>query len=186
VNYFKHETALIDEGAVVGNNTKIWSNSHVCGNAKVGNNCNIGQNVFIDNHAVVGNHCKLQNDVNVYDGVTLEDYVFCGPAMTFTNVTVPRCLYPTDRMNYAKTLVKYGASIGANATVVCGVTIGRHAMVGSGSVVTKDVKDYALIAGNPAKQIGWVCECGKRLGADLICKNCGRRFTESPNGLIEK
>ena len=185
VSFFKHETALVDEGAVVGDNTKVWSNSHICAKAKVGCDCNIGQNVFVDNYAVVGDHCKLQNDVNVYDGVVLEDYVFCGPAMTFTNVNVPRCLYPTEREKYLKTRVKFGASIGANATVICGTTIGKHAMIGSGSVVSKDVKDHALMAGNPAKQLGWVCECGQKLAKDLNCKKCGRKYRETSNGLVE-
>ncbi len=192
MKYKVHDTAVIDNGAVIGDDTSIWHFSHICSRAEIGNGCNIGQSVYIDNNAKVGNYCKIQNNVNVYEGVTLEDYVFCGPSMTFTNVKSPRCLYPKVRggSDYYKTLVKYGATIGGHAVVVCGVIIGKHAMIGSGSVVTKDVPDYALMAGNPARQIGWVCECGERLynlsnkNEDYyVCNKCNRHYTNS-NGIM--
>lgn len=176
MHYFCHQTAIIDDGAQIGEGTKIWHYSHICAGARIGQGCSLGQNVYVDNGATVGNHCKIQNNGNVYSGVTLEDYVFLGPSMTFTNVKTPRCLYPTEAEHYSKTLVQYGASIGAQAVVICGVTIGRHALVGSGSVVTRDVPDYALVVGNPARQIGWVCKCGQRLQEDFICRGCGKRY----------
>lgn len=176
MNYYIHESVAIDAGAIIGAETKVWNNTHIRGGAVIGKNCNIGQNVYVDNDVIIGNFCKLQNNVNIYEGVILEDYVFCGPSMTFTNVKFPRCLYPTDKKNYVRTIVRYGATIGANATIVCGVTIGRHSMVGSGSVVIKSVEDYALVVGNPAKQIGWVCECGEKLTENLICDKCNRKY----------
>lgn len=171
-------TAIIDEGAVIGDNTSIWHFSHICGAAAIGEGCNIGQSVFIDNGATIGNHCKLQNNVNVYFGVTLEDYVFCGPSMTFTNVKIPRCKYPREKDGpyYLKTLVRQGASLGAHSVIICGVTVGKNAMVGSGAVVTHDVPGHALVVGNPAVQIGWVCECGGRLGSDMACPICGKTY----------
>lgn len=185
MRYFYHQTAIVDDGAHIGDATKIWHYSHICAGAYIGQGCSLGQNVYVDNGATVGNLCKIQNNVNVYGGVTLEDYVFLGPSMTFTNVKAPRCLYPTNMGNYSKTLVQYGASIGAQAVVICGVTIGRHALVGSGSVVTADVPDYALVVGNPARQIGWVCECGQRLSNDFACAACGKRYEQSGNKLKE-
>lgn len=173
-----HSTAVIDEGAAIGDGTRIWHFTHICGTAKVGNHCNIGQSVYVDNGAIVGNYCKLQNNVNIYRGVTLEDYVFCGPSMTFTNVKTPRCKYPrpVGGEGYLPTLVKEGASIGAQAVVVCGVVIGENAMIGSGAVVTRDVPSHALVVGNPARQIGWVCDCGERLDKQLHCITCGKGF----------
>ena len=193
MNYYSHNTSVIDEGALIGDNTKIWHFSHVCSKAKIGHDCNIGQSVYIDNNAIVGNHCKIQNNVNVYEGVILEDYVFCGPSMTFTNVKSPRCLYPRERgsSDYYPTYVKYGASIGGHAVIVCGVTIGKHAMIGSGAVVTKDVPDYALMVGNPAKMIGWACECGEKLSMNddteinYYCQKCNKKYTIINNKLTE-
>lgn len=172
---FVHETSVVDEGAVIGRGTRIWHFSHILGNTEVGENCTIGQNVMIGPDVVVGSHCKIQNNVSVYKGVTLEDEVFCGPSMVFTNVFNPRSAI--RRMDEIRpTLVKKGASIGANATIVCGITIGRHAFVGAGAVVTKDVPDHALVLGNPARQTGWMCECGEKLNAALSCDACGKFF----------
>ncbi len=185
---FIHQSAVVDDGVSIGKNTKVWHFSHVQEGAVIGENCTLGQNVNIGNHVSVGNNCKIQNNVSVYEGVTLEDYVFCGPSMVFTNIRVPRCKYPQrGSAFYQKTLVKEGASIGANATILCGTTIGRHALVGAGSVVTADVPDYALMVGNPARQIGWMCECGGRLaGESLIkCNQCGRKYIKK-DGLLRE
>lgn len=172
---FVHETALVDDGATIGEGTKIWHFSHILTHTAVGNDCNIGQNVVIGPGVVVGNKCKIQNNVSVYQGVTLEDEVFCGPSMVFTNVFNPRSAI--KRMDEIRpTLVKKGASIGANATIVCGTTIGRYAFVGAGAVVTKDVPDHALVLGNPARQTGWMCECGEKLDARLSCDACGNAY----------
>lgn len=176
-NIFIHESCYIDENVTIGNDTKIWHFSHILGNTKIGRNCNIGQNVVIGPDVSVGDGCKIQNNVSLYKGVTLEDEVFCGPSMVFTNVYNPRA--SIRRMDEIRpTLVKKGAAIGANATIVCGVTIGRYAFIGAGSVVTKDVKDYALVVGNPARQIGWFCECGVRLNDELTCEACGKFYTQ--------
>lgn len=184
--YFVHESSYIDNGVEIGEGTKIWHFSHVQEGAKIGKNCTIGQNVNIANNVIIGNNVKIQNNVSVYEGVELEDYVFCGPSMVFTNVKNPRCKYPQKGSSYyEKTLVKEGASIGANATIICGHTIGRHAFIAAGAVVTCDVPDYALMAGVPAKRIGWVCECGKRLQHDLSCKKCGRIYVEK-NGVLSE
>lgn len=182
-----HECAMVDEGAQVGEGTRVWANAHICGNAVVGRECNIGQNAYIDNYAVVGNHCKLQNNVNVYDGVTLEDYVFCGPSMTFTNVSTPRCEFPRDRESnyYLKTHVGRGASLGGQCVVVCGHDVGEYALVGSGAVVCHDVPAHAIVVGNPARQIGWACRCGEKLPDSLVCKACGRKYERSESGLAE-
>ena len=183
-----HSSSIIDAGAKIGKGTRVWHNAHICGTADVGEGCNIGQNAYIDNGAHVGNHCKIQNNVNIYRGVTLKDYVFCGPSMTFTNVKTPRCKFPREvgGDGYAKTLVKEGASLGAGVVVVCGITIGENALVGSGSVVTKDVPDYALLVGNPARQIGWACECGGKLDESLHCPVCGQTYQKAINGLKKK
>ena len=170
-NFFIHESSYVDDGVTIGEDTRIWHFCHVLGGSRIGDNCNIGQNVVIGPDAVIGNGCKVQNNVSVYKGVTLEDDVFCGPSMVFTNVFNPRA--SIRRMDEARpTLVKKGASLGANCTIVCGVTIGTYAFVGAGAVVTKDVPDYALMVGNPARQTGWMCECGEKLGADLCCRRC--------------
>jgi UDP-N-acetyl-2-amino-2-deoxyglucuronate dehydrogenase len=167
MNYFKHESAYIDENCEIGEGTKIWHFSHIQSGARIGGKCVLGQNVNVGNNVSIGNFCKIQNNVSIYEGVTLEDYVFCGPSMVFTNILDPKCKYPQAGSEYyVKTLVKEGASIGANATIVCGTTLGKDCMIGAGSVVTKDVPDYALIVGVPGKIIGWVSEAGKRLNFD--------------------
>jgi len=166
-NYFAHESAYVDDGAEIGDETKIWHFCHVFGKAKIGSNCNLGQNVLVSNNVIIGNNCKIQNNVSLYEGVILEDYVFCGPSMVFTNIKTPRCEYPRNTSNdYRKTLVKRGASIGANATIVCGVTLDECAFVAAGAVVTKDVPAYAMVAGVPAKIIGWMSAYGDVLQFD--------------------
>jgi UDP-2-acetamido-3-amino-2,3-dideoxy-glucuronate N-acetyltransferase len=167
MNYFKHDSAYVDDNCVIGEGTKIWHFSHIQSGAKIGKKCVFGQNVNVGNNVSIGDFCKVQNNVSIYEGVTLEDYVFCGPSMVFTNILDPKCKYPqVGAQFYVKTLVKEGASIGANATIVCGITLGKHCLIGAGSVVTKDVPDYALVVGVPGKIIGWVSEAGKRLSFD--------------------
>ncbi|MBM7095682.1 N-acetyltransferase [Bacillus sp. H-16] len=186
MHYFVHESSYIDNDVKVGDGTKVWHFSHVHTGVRIGENCSLGQNVNVGNNVKIGNGVKIQNNVSVYEGVELEDYVFCGPSMVFTNDLTPRSKYPKGSEGYKKTLVKYGASIGANATVVCGNTIGRWAMIASGAVVTKEVPDYALVAGVPAKQIGWVCECGVPVKNNYDCKDCGRSYTLRDGQLKEK
>jgi UDP-2-acetamido-3-amino-2,3-dideoxy-glucuronate N-acetyltransferase len=183
--YFVHESSYIDEQVKIGKGTKIWHFCHVQKGAEIGENCSLGQNVNIANNVKIGNNVRIQNNVSVYEGVELEDNVFCGPSCVFTNVKTPRAHYPVHGI-YDKTFIKNGASLGANSTVVCGHTVGRSAMVAAGAVVTKNVKDYALVAGVPARQIGWVCECGERLENDLVCNKCGKKYQETENGLKEK
>jgi len=187
-DFFVHESAYVDEGASVGEGTRIWHFSHVMSGAVVGKGCTLGQNVFIQSNVTIGNHCKIQNNVSVYEGVILEDYVFCGPSMVFTNVKDPRCKYPQRGSGfYLKTLVREGASIGANATIVCGNTIGRHAFIGSGAVITHDVPDYALMLGVPARRVGWACECGEVLpafGKRIKCPRCGAGYSIAEDGLL--
>ena len=190
MGYFKHESAYVDENVQIGEGTKIWHFSHIQSGAVIGKNCVLGQNVNVGNNVKIGNYCKIQNNVSVYEGVELEDYVFCGPSMVFTNVIDPRCKYPqVGSKYYLKTLVKEGASIGANATIVCGVTIGKAAFIGAGSVVTKDVPDFALVVGVPAKIIGWVSEAGKRLIFDAknlaYCEKSGVTYKLENNKVIE-
>lgn len=163
--YFSHETAVIDEGSFIGEGSKIWHFSHIMPNCKIGNNCNIGQNVVVSPQVVLGNNVKVQNNVSIYTGVTCEDDVFLGPSMVFTNVINPRSSV-NRRGQYSKTIVKKGASIGANATIVCGNNIGEYAFIGAGAVVVKEVLPYALVVGNPSKQIGWISEFGHRLNFD--------------------
>ncbi len=183
-NYFVHPTAIVDEKVAIGEGTKVWHFTHVLSGSKIGKGCNIGQNVVIGPDVTMGNNCKLQNNVSVYKGVTLEDGVFCGPSMVFTNVYNPRA--EIRKMDQARpTLVKRGASIGANATVVCGNTLGRYCFIGAGAVVTKNVPDHALVVGNPGKQIGWMCECGERLTDDLDCISCGKAYEKSETGMKE-
>ena len=175
----QHISAVIDEGAQIGNGTNIWHFSHIMPGAVIGQNCNIGQNVFIDNNVVIGNGVKIQNNVSVYNGVVCEDEVFIGPSVVFTNVINPRSAI--ERKNeFKKTIVRKGASIGANATIVCGNEIGQYAMIGAGAVVTKNVKPYAVVVGNPAKQIGWVSEFGHRLvfeeRGNAVCVESGERY----------
>tara|TARA_Y100000768_G_C23962973_1_gene676370 strand:+ start:410 stop:991 length:582 start_codon:yes stop_codon:yes gene_type:complete len=163
-NYFVHQSSIIDKDVSIGKNSKVWHFSHIQSNSKIGQNCSLGQNVNIANNVVVGNNVKIQNNVSVYEGVELEDYVFCGPSMVFTNILNPRSEFPQNRSEkYKKTLVKKSASIGANATILCGITIGSYSFIGAGSVVLKDVPDFALVVGNPGKLIGWVNEKGERL-----------------------
>ena len=182
-NYFVHESSYVDDGAVVGKDTKIWHFSHIMAGAQIGEKCSIGQNVNIGSRAVLGNGVKVQNNVSIYDDVILEDDVFAGPSCVFTNVINPRAF--VERKNeYKTTLIKKGASIGANATIVCGVTLGRYCFIGAGSVVTRDVPDYALVFGTPAKQHGWVCECGEKLDKSLNCPFCGAKYKES-NGVLK-
>jgi UDP-2-acetamido-3-amino-2,3-dideoxy-glucuronate N-acetyltransferase len=160
-DYFVHESSYIDENVLIGEGTKIWHFSHIQSGSEIGKNCSVGQNVNIGNNVKIGNHVKIQNNVSVYEGVELEDYVFCGPSMVFTNIKVPRSEFPQRGSEYyQKTLVKKSASIGANATIVCGVTIGEYALIGSGAVVTKDVPDYALVIGNPGRVVGIVDKKG--------------------------
>lgn len=179
--YFVHESSYVDDNVSIGEGTKIWHFCHIQKNASIGKNCSLGQNVNIANDVKIGDGCKIQNNVSVYEGVELEDYVFCGPSMVFTNDLTPRAKYPKGRANYKKTLLKSGATVGANATIVCGTTIGKCSMVAAGAVVTHDIKDYALVAGVPARQIGWVCECGAVL-EQLKCDACGREYEISSGG----
>ena len=185
-NIFIHAIAIIDSGEQIGSGTKIWHFCHVHKGAQIGEKCSLGQNVNVSNNVKIGNGVKIQNNVSVYEGVELEDYVFCGPSMVFTNDLTPRSKYPKGTTCYKSTLVKYGASIGANATIVCGNTIGEWAMIASGAVVTKDVRAYALMAGVPAKQIGWVCECGMPLKENFECSECAREYTFENDELKEK
>jgi UDP-2-acetamido-3-amino-2,3-dideoxy-glucuronate N-acetyltransferase len=166
MEYFVHETAIIDKGASIGKDSRIWHWVHVCGNAKIGNACSLGQNVFIGNKVLIGNNVKIQNNVSVYDNVILEDGVFCGPSMVFTNVFNPRSEI-SRKDEYRNTLVKKGATLGANSTIVCGNTIGEYAFIGAGAVVTADVKPFALMTGVPAKQTGWMSRFGEKLDLPL-------------------
>jgi UDP-2-acetamido-3-amino-2,3-dideoxy-glucuronate N-acetyltransferase len=183
--YFAHGTAVIDEGCKIGSGTKIWHFSHILSGSKIREQCNIGQNVVIGPDVTIGNNCKIQNNVSIYKGVTLEDGVFCGPSMVFTNIYNPRA--EIRKMDQVRpTLVKKGTTIGANATIICGITLGRYSFIGAGSLVTKNIPDYALVVGNPAKQIGWACECGERLIDDLECTSCGKSYLECDSGIKEK
>lgn len=183
MDFYKHESAIVDEGAIIGDGSRIWHFVHVCGGAKIGKSCSLGQNVFIGNKVKVGDNVKIQNNVSVYDNVTLEDDVFCGPSMVFTNVYNPRSAVER-KTEYRNTLVKKGATLGANCTIVCGVSIGEYSFVAAGAVINKDVPDYALMAGVPAKQIGWMSEFGERLDLPLSasrqeeanCVNTGDKY----------
>ncbi|NER23867.1 MAG: N-acetyltransferase [Symploca sp. SIO1C2] len=181
-DYFVHESAYIDEGAQIGKGTKIWHFCHVMGKAKIGQNCSLGQNVLVANNVAIGNGCKIQNNVSLYEGVILEDYVFCGPSMVFTNIKTPRCEFPRNTSaDYLPTLVKRGASIGANATIVCGVTLQEYAFVAAGAVVTKDVPAYGMVAGVPAKIIGWMSAYGDVLEFDdqgLAVDSMGAKYQQ--------
>ena len=179
--YYRHESAIVDEGAQIGEDSRVWHFVHVCGGARIGRGVSLGQNVFVGNQVVIGDHCKIQNNVSVYDGVTLEEGVFCGPSMVFTNVYNPRSLVER-KDEYRPTLVRRGATLGANCTIVCGTTIGEYAFVAAGAVINKDVKAYALMAGVPARQIGWMSRHGERLElpqsgvGEIVCASTGARY----------
>lgn len=175
--YFVHPTSIIDENVSIGDNTKIWHFSHIQSGASIGKDCSLGQNVNVANNVKIGNGVKIQNNVSVYEGVELEDFVFCGPSMVFTNDLTPRSRYPKAHENYKRTLIKHDATLGANCTIVCGHTIGEYATIAAGAVIASDVKSHALMAGVPAKQIGWVCECGQVLEKNsLKCPECKRTY----------
>lgn len=186
--YFAHETAIIDEGCIIGEGTKIWHFSHIMPHCIIGKNCNIGQNVVVSPDVVLGNNVKVQNNVSIYTGVVCEDDVFLGPSMVFTNVINPRSAV-IRKDQYKKTLVKRGASIGANATIVCGVTIGEYAFVGAGAVVTKDIKPYALVVGNPSRQTGWLSEFGHKLIFDengiAVCPESHEKYKLENNQVVK-
>ncbi len=173
---FVHRSSYVDSGASIGEGTKIWHFCHIQDGAVIGSNCSLGQNVNISNNVHIGNGVKIQNNVSIYEGAELGDYVFCGPSVVFTNDLSPRAKYPKGRDGYKKTILKTGATVGANATIVCGHELGEWCMVAAGAVVTKDVPAHALVAGVPAKQAGWVCECGQVLNKDLYCNGCGRIY----------
>jgi len=179
-----HETAVVDDGVEIGEGTKVWHFAHIITGSTIGKDCTIGQNVMIGPDVDIGDGCKIQNNVSVYKGVTLEDNVFCGPSLVFTNVLNPRA--DVDRKDeFDKTLVRTGATLGANATIVCGVTLGAYCFVAAGAVVTKDVEPHALVVGVPARKIGWVSHAGERLDDTLVCPRTGRRYREAPAGLEE-
>ena len=183
VKAFVHETAVVDDGAEIGDGTKVWHFCHVLSKTKIGRNCVLGQNVMVGPNVTVGDGCKIQNNVSIYDGVTLEDDVFCGPSCVFTNVLTPRA-FVERKDGFGLTLVRRGATIGANATIVCGCTIGHYAMIGAGAVVTRDVLDHQLVVGSPAEPLGWVSKSGERLDIDLVCPRTGEKYVKSETGLV--
>ena len=186
--YFAHQSCYVDDGCRIGDDTKLWHFTHVMTGARIGSGCNIGQNVVISPQVVIGDHVKIQNNVSVYTGVILEDDVFCGPSMVFTNVINPRS-HVSRKDEYRRTLVKRGASLGANSTILCGHTIGRYSFVGAGAVVTRDVPDYALVVGNPARLTGWMCACGVKIAAGsrpparVVCAACGADYYSAGDAL---
>lgn len=187
--YFVHASAVVDPGAKIGSGTRVWHFSHVMEGAEIGENCILAQNVFVAPGAVIGNGVKVQNNVSIYKAVTLEDHVFCGPSAVFTNVINPRS--EIERKNeYKPTLVKKGATLGANCTILCGTTIGRYAFIGAGAVVTRDVPDFALVVGVPARLLGWVCRCGEKLpprkNRSVACKSCGKTYQCFKNKILER
>jgi len=187
-NFFVHESSFIDDDVEIGNGTKVWHFCHIQKGARIGKNCSLGQNVNVSNNVKIGDNCKIQNNVSIYEGVELEDGVFCGPSCVFTNDLTPRALLPKGRENYKKTLIKKCASIGANATIVCGHSVGEFALIGAGAVVTNNVPNHALMLGVPAKQKGWVCDCGEILvekNSFFICPLCGKRYILLDGQLIE-
>lgn len=191
MSFYQHESAIVDEGAQIGEGSRVWHFAHVCGGAKIGRGVSLGQNVFVGNKVTIGDHCKIQNNVSVYDNVHLEEGVFCGPSMVFTNVYNPRSLIER-KDEYRDTLVKKGATLGANCTIVCGVTIGAYAFVGAGAVVNKDIKPYALMVGVPAKQIGWMSEFGEQLDLPLVgdgeafCSHTGTKYILTDGNLSKE
>mgnify|MGYP000191139690 FL=1 len=187
--YYVHPSSVVDEGVTIGEGTRIWHFCHIQKGALIGRHCSLGQNVNVSNNVRIGDGCKLQNNVSVYEGVELEDYVFCGPSCVFTNDLTPRAKYPKGSAGYKKTYLREGASIGANATIVCGHTVGRWALIGAGAVVTDDVPDYALMLGVPARIIGWACECGALLhfdGGKATCADCGRSYEMKAENKVEE
>lgn len=190
MNYFQHPSAIVDEGAQIGEGSRVWHFVHVCGQARIGKGVSLGQNVFVGNKVVIGDHCKIQNNVSVYDNVTLEEGVFCGPSMVFTNVYNPRSLIER-KDEYRDTLIKRGATLGANCTIVCGVTVGEFAFVGAGAVVNKNVPSYALMVGVPARQIAWMSEFGEQLKLPLqgvgeaVCEHSGAHYVLDGNQLLK-
>ena len=198
-NYYVHPTSIIDDNVEIGEDSKIWHFCHIQSGARIGKKCSLGQNVNISNNVVIGNGCKIQNNVSIYEGVTLEDDVFCGPSCVFTNDLTPRAKYPKGHENYKRTLVRQGASIGANSTIVCGHVIGEFALIGAGAVVTSDVLPHALMLGVPAVRKGWACECGQILenkesggmiiGSNVsnmfVCRDCGRKYCLNDGNLKE-
>jgi UDP-2-acetamido-3-amino-2,3-dideoxy-glucuronate N-acetyltransferase len=170
-----HESSFIDQNVRIGDYTKVWHFCHISKNAIIGEHCSLGQNVFIGENVQIGNNVRIQNNVSIYQGVELEDFVFCGPSCVFTNDMTPRAKFPKNK-EYLNTLVRYGASIGANATILCGIEIGRHAIVGAGAVVTRSVLNHSIVIGNPAKHHGWACECGIKLDQTLECLRCKRSY----------
>lgn len=172
-----HPTSIVDAGADIGEGTKVWHFAHICAGARIGSSCSLGQNVFVGNDVVIGDRVKVQNNVSIYDAVRIEDEVFCGPSMVFTNVYNPRAAI-NRKDEYRSTLIRKGATLGANCTIVCGTTVGRYAFVGAGAVINRDVADHALMAGVPARRIGWMCQCGVRLPKDAAarCSDCGARY----------
>ena len=183
--FFVHPTSMVDDDVEIGEGTKIWHFCHIQSGARIGKSCSFGQNVNVSNNVRVGDGCKVQNNVSLYEGVELGDYVFCGPSCVFTNDLTPRAKYPKGRAGYKRTVVEEGASIGANATVVCGHRIGKWALIGAGAVVTSDVSAHALMLGVPARRRGWACECGEILSEALACPICGRKYRETDEGLEE-
>ena len=184
--YFIHETSIIDADVKVGAGTKIWHFSHIQSGAVIGKNCTFGQNVNVSNNVIIGNNVKIQNNVSIYEGVEIEDCVFCGPSMVFTNDLTPRARYPKGKQNYKRTIIRHDATIGANATIVCGHELGAFCTIAAGAVVTKNVPSHALMAGTPARQIGWVCVCGQVLNEMLCCPDCGRGYIKADDFLQEK
>lgn len=184
-NIVVHPSSFVDENVEIGEGTKIWHFCHIQSGARIGKNCSLGQNVNVSNNVIVGDGVKVQNNVSLYEGVVLEDFVFCGPSCVFTNDLMPRTRFPKGAAGYRKTIVKHDATIGANATIVCGHTIGEYATIAAGAVVTKNVPAHALMAGVPAKQIGWVCECGQVLNERLMCQDCKRTYQIIESNLKE-
>lgn len=183
MSYFVHESSYVDEGVTIGEGTKVWHFCHIQSGASIGASCSLGQNVNVGNGVRIGDGCRVQNNVSLYDGVELEEDVFCGPSCVFTNDLTPRAKYPKGRAGHLRTPVRRGASIGANATIVCGHEVGAWAMIGAGAVVTSDVLAHALMLGVPARRVDWVCECGQRLRGKLWCARCGRAYRETEAGL---
>lgn len=183
--FFAHESSYIDDGVTIGKGTKIWHFCHIQTGAVIGENCSFGQNVNVSNNVRIGNGVKVQNNVSLYEGLELEDYVFCGPSCVFTNDLTPRAQYPKGHAGYKKTIVRNNATIGANATIVCGHELGEYCTIAAGAVVTKDVPAHSLMAGVPARQIGWTCECGQVLDKALCCPDCGRKYERNDDTITE-